>query len=281
MDFKDFLEIQINECVVAAVRLEKGIFLAKNRDRGYKARVEVLHQLIRGTEVLLWHDLDTDWSEGINEHGIGIINSSLLVKKDEKESNNVNDKKTKIDKKRHTTDGKRIRNALGYKTIKDVIDCLLGKKNGGQAVKGQTIVSDGKEIYVLEVPVRFEPVVEKIKSNVVVRTNHGIHHKKVGYIYGKKKISSHTRLDLAQKNLEKISKSEEILPTLRKKYKDDPFLNPYRIKNPFNMQTTGQILMDLKNLHVTIRMDKKQGSFKGIKNLLPKGYKAKIDLTVI
>ena len=168
MQFKQFMEnTELNECVIAALQLPEGMFLAKNRDRGYKAKVEVLHELINGTEVLLWHDLDTDWSEGINEYGIGIINSSLLVRKDEKESKEVNDKKSKINKKK-TTDGKKIRMALSFTNIKDVIDCLLGKFNGGNPLKGQTLVSDGKEVYALEVPAKYDPVVEKINSKVIV-----------------------------------------------------------------------------------------------------------------
>ena len=30
-------------------------------------------------------DVDTDWSEGMNEFGIGLVNSALFVKRDEKE----------------------------------------------------------------------------------------------------------------------------------------------------------------------------------------------------
>ena len=275
MEFKQFLsELELGECVIAAVSLDDGIFLAKNRDRGYKARVELMHELVRGTEVLLWHDLD------MNEFGIGLVNSSLLVKKDEKEGDFVRNDKPLVDKKKHASDGKRIRDSLGYDNIDDVVDCLLGKRNGGKAVKGQTIVSDGKKTYVLEVPSKYDPVVERVVKKVVVRTNHGVHHKRVGYIYGEKKASSHSRLELARDNLEKISEKGEILPTLKRKYRKNPFLNPYRVKNKYNMQTTGQVLMDLKGLHLTVAMDDKQGSFKGVRNLLPKGHKAKITFTV-
>ncbi len=69
----------LNECTVAGVRLSDGIVLAKNRDRGYTAEMEMVHEILDDVEIAYWHDVDTDWSEGINEFGIGIVNSSLHV----------------------------------------------------------------------------------------------------------------------------------------------------------------------------------------------------------
>ena len=281
MDFKNFLhEQEMNECVVAAVRLKDHIYLAKNRDRGYKAKVEVHHELINGVEIMVWFDTDTDWSEGMNEYGIGLVNSSLLVVKDEKEAKEA---KNGVKKKKMTTDGLKIRKALSHKNLQDVIDTLLGKNNGGKAVSGQTIVSDGKDVYVLEIPKKYPPTVTKVPQDslVTVRTNHGLHHKKVGYITGKKKESSHSRLRLAQENLEKAKNPKNILDLLRKKSSDDPFLNPYRTRTDFNMQTTGQILLDLTHKTVTIRMDRKEGQYMGLKNKLPDSHKPKIKLHVI
>ena len=79
----------LNECTVAGVRLKDGIILAKNRDRGYTAEMEMVHELLDDVEIAYWHDIDTDWSEGINEFGIGIVNSSLMVNDDEKESDKI------------------------------------------------------------------------------------------------------------------------------------------------------------------------------------------------
>lgn len=258
MDFKSFVN-QINECVVAAVKLHDGLVLAKNRDRGYKAKVEVLHELIEGTEVVLWYDTETDWSEGMNEHGIGIVNSSLLVVKDEKESKEST--RNGVKKKKMTTDGKRIRKALTFSKIEDVVDCLLGKKNGGTPLTGQTIVSDGKQTYVLEIAKKYKPVVEKVNQKVIVRTNHGIHHTGVGYIRGKKKESSHSRMELTQEKLQDAKEPMDVLEILKKKYVKDPFLNPYRTKTDYNMQTTGQILLILNRKEVVVKMDEKRVNF--------------------
>ena len=274
----------IGECVIAAVKLNGHVYLAKNRDRGYHAKVNVIHEIVNGTEVILWHDLDTDWCEGMNEHGVGVVNSSLMVRKDEKESEQVKDNVdilNKSHKQRKTTDGMKIKRALSFTSVDEVVDSLLGKI-GEPALNGHTIVSDGHDIYALEVTTRYEPTAAKLGSdtNVFVRSNHGIIHPNVGYIYGKKKESSHDRLNLAHQHLDKVSHKREILDVLKAKYKSDPFLNPYRAENPYNMYTTGQILMDLFNKSVTIRMDKDLSEFRGIDNRLPKHYKPKIRVTI-
>lgn len=283
MEFKEFFELQ--ECVIAAVKLNNDLVLAKNRDRGYIAKIEVVHELISGTEVVFWKDVDTDWSEGMNSYGIGIINSSLLVKQDEKEGKRVLNGARKPDateKKIAATDGKKIRKALSYTNIKDVLDSISGKKKNGinDGLKGHTIISDGKDVYVLEMTSKHDSIIKKLDDKIVVRTNHGIYHKNIGYTHGRKKESSHSRMRLAQEHLLKAKKPQDVLDILKEKYVSDPFLNPYRRTSPWTMHTTGQILLDLKNLQVTIRMDKDEGKFKGIINKLPKHYDAKIKIKI-
>jgi hypothetical protein len=48
----------------------------------------------------------------------------------------------------------------------------------------------------------------------------------------------------------------------------------------YNMQTVGQIMMNLDKKQVTIRMDNEMGEFVGINNKLPKGYKPKISVRI-
>jgi hypothetical protein len=51
---------------------------------------------------------------------------------------------------------------------------------------------------------------------------------------------------LAKKHLEWGEEHlQDVIDRLKEKYKDDPFLNPYRTENMYHMQTTGQIMMDL------------------------------------
>jgi hypothetical protein len=282
----------LNECTVAGVRLDDGIVLAKNRDRGYEAEMEIVHEVVNDVEVLYWHDIDTDWSEGMNEYGIGIVNSSLMVNDDEKEGDKV--KKSRVEKKfedkkkkpRHASDGAKIRQALLEKNIIDCIKVLVTTKGDGTAkvkgVTGQSIVSDGKEIYIIEHSSVDVPIIKKLKDDkkVVVRTNHGIYHKDLGYQDGFKKTSSHSRMELAKKNLQGAKTDEDVINILKKKYKKNPFLNPYRTTNKHHMQTVGQIMMNCELKEVTIRLDKKYGELTGVENLLPKGYKPKIKLKI-
>jgi hypothetical protein len=282
----------LNECVIAGVRLDDGIVLAKNRDRGYKASVEIIHELIDGVEVVYWRDVDTDWSEGMNEYGIGIVNSSLLVVEDEKEGKGVekerkmSDKtKDKPAKKRFAADGGKIRKALSYKTLPKVVRSIVsftGEDKKDVGLKGETIVSDNKNIYVVEMTRKHTPVIKKLKqdSKLVVRTNHGIYQKGAGYTKGEKRKSSVSRMELAKKHLEDVKTDKEVIDKLKQKYEKDPFLNPYRTKNMYHMQTTGQIMMNLEKKEVTVRMDNEMGEFKGIKNKLPKDYEPKIKIKV-
>lgn len=278
----------IKECTIAAVRLDDSVVLAKNRDRGYKARVEIIHEIIDDIEVVYWRDIDTDWSEGMNEYGVGIVNSSLLVVEDEKEGKGVEKErgaKDKPAKKKFAADGGKIRKALTYKTLPGVIKSLIsyrGEDKKDVGLKGETIVSDGNNIYVIELTRKHSPIIKKLKKDnkVLVRTNHGIYHKNAGYTKGEKKKSSEMRMKLAKKHLEDVNTDQEVIDRLKQKYKKDPFLNPYRTKNMYHMQTTGQIMLNLEKKEVTVRMDNEMGEFVGIKNKLPKDYTPKIKIKV-
>lgn len=275
------------ECTIVAVKLDDGIVLAKNRDRGYKARVEIIHELIDDIEVVYWRDLDTDWSEGMNEFGIGIVNAALFVGRDEKEGKEVEKRRKKNDateKKVNSKDGEKIRMALSKKslpmTVKSIVSYTGSKSKFG--LRGETFVSDGKETYVVELTSKHTPTITKMKkdSKVIVRTNHGIYHKDAGYTKGEKKESSHKRYELAKKHLEDVKTDQEVIDRLKQKYDKDPFLNPYRTKNMYNMQTTGQIMMNLNKKEVTVRMDNEMGEMTGIENRLPKDYTPKIKINV-
>ena len=283
----------LNECTVAGVRLKDGIILAKNRDRGYTAEMEMVHELLDDVEIAYWHDIDTDWSEGINEFGIGIVNSSLMVNDDEKESDKIKaakeEKEHNKDKKmspKHATDGAKIRQVLCQKNLRDAVKVLISTRGDGSSkfkgVSGESIISDGKEIYIIEHSSVDVPVIKKLKGDrkVAVRTNHGIFHKDLGYQNGPKKVSSDSRLELAKKNLKNAKTDQDVLDILKKKYKKDPMLNPYRTDNKFHMQTVGQIMMNCDKKTITIRLDKKHGEFTGMEILLPKGYEPKIKIKI-
>ena len=283
----------LKECTIAGVRLSDGIVLAKNRDRGYDAKMEIVHEIVNNVEIVYWHDIDTDWSEGMNEFGIGVVNSSLMVGDDEKETDKVEKKreekannKDKSKNTQHATDGAKIRQVLVQKNIRDAVKVLISTKGDGSSefkgVSGESIISDGKDIYVVEHSSIDVPIIRKLKGDrkVVVRTNHGIYHKHLGYQSGPKEVSSHSRLQLAKDNLQTAKKDQDVIDLMKKKYEENPMLNPYRTDNKFHMQTVGQIMMNCDTRTVTVRMDNEHGKLETVENLLPKGYEPKIKIEI-
>ena len=72
----------LDECTIVGAKLGDDIVLAKNRDRNYNPKIKIIHELINETEVAYMLDLDTDYSEGMNEYGIGLVNATLQAEAD-------------------------------------------------------------------------------------------------------------------------------------------------------------------------------------------------------
>jgi hypothetical protein len=79
----------LSECTSVAVTIQNKIILAKNRDRTYYPKLKIIREMINGIETCYMYDVDTDYSEGMNEKGIGIVNTTLQGKEDEKETKTV------------------------------------------------------------------------------------------------------------------------------------------------------------------------------------------------
>lgn len=288
MKLKKLLPNSLNECVVATVHLNGETILAKNRDRKYSPKIEIIHELIDGVEVVYIHDTITDWSEGMNEYGIGIINASLLVHYDEIEADIVTGK-VDFDKEKKgvqpSYDGLKIRKSLSEhqlsKAIKSIIE-YKGEDKKDVGVKGMTMIANPKHAFVIELTSAHLPVIKKIdKPIVTVRTNHGIAYPEAGYTSGIKRESSVSRMELAKRALKKVTDANQILPALSKQWTDDNFLNPYRRENKQEMHTTGQIMMNLDKLEFNFRWDKNHSKFLGVVNKLPKDYEPKITINLI
>jgi dipeptidase len=277
-------ESKLNECVVTKLNVEGSTILAKNRDRGYKAKIQIVHELIDNTEVVYLRDTLTDWSEGMNEHGIGIVNASLQVEFDEKEGDLAKQNLDKGKAPQVSYDGLKIRTALSKKklseSIKSVVN-FIGEDKHDVGVKGQTIIADTKYAFVIEMTSKHLPVIKKIeKDEVVVRTNHGIEYPDTGYTSGVKRESSISRMSIALDHLKKVKKKSEVLDVLNKQYTDDNFLNPYRRENKYDMETTSQVMYDLDKLEFILKWDKDYSEYSGIINNLPEDYEPKIKIKV-
>lgn len=287
-------ERSINECTIAAVRLDDGIVLAKNRDRGYVAKMQVVHEIVDGVEMVYWRDIDTDWSEGMNEYGFGVVNSSLLVRQDEKEGDKVKKKQSEKDLKKsldatekltNASDGAKLRKALTYTKMRDIIKSIISYDAGDKkkvGVKGETFVGSPRNVFVIEMTSKDSPIIHKFGKDekVDVRTNHGISHEQAGYTHGIKKKSSHMRMHYAKEHLKDVKTDQEVIDRMKEQYDKNKFFNPYRLRNQYNMSTVGQIMMNLEKREVTVRMDNEMGKFEGIENRLPKGYVPKIKIKI-
>ena len=273
---------RLAECVVAAVKVGGDLILAKNRDRAYDPTIKIVHELLDGIETCYLYDEITDYSEGMNEYGIGIINASLMVAEDEAQGIMQVDKGKKSATPSY--DGAKIRHALANKKLSAVIRSIIAYQGDDPkevGVKGETIVSNPKHTLILELTSKHLPIISKMKPDkkVVVRTNHGIHYKDAGYTEGPKRASSISRMNIAKAELNDIKNENQILPILSKSITSDNYNNPYRTDNDFGMNTTSQLKMNLTKLTFELDYDRVHSKFEGYENKLPQGYDPKIEVT--
>ena len=182
----------MEECIAIASLFGNDMIIGKNRDRNYNPNLKVVRELTGyGVELCYVVDEDTDWTEGMNSHGIGIVNSALFVKRDEKDFD-----KTKK-KKAMSKDGARIREALAKTTLHDVVKSLVSYHGG---IKGHTLVGDGRKLVIIENTSRVKPIVKikDLSKEPIVRTNHGIEHTEQGYQRGADKFSSELSIITSQ-----------------------------------------------------------------------------------
>lgn len=259
-------------CVVGAGTFDGSLILVKDRDRNYKPHVQIVREIINGVEVAYLHDLDTDWSEGMNAEGIGLVNAALMVGHDEKEK-----KLARRGKK--SADGVKIRTTLGCKNFIDAIKTAMNFKGG---VHGHTLISDGKNIVTIESSSEHEAAVGKADPNeITVFTNHGKVYKDIGYTEGVNYFSSVMRKKRSIKALKKVKDPLRVAPALVKARLEDRESVENPVRDTDNMSTTSQMVMDLTNMHMYLYLIPGKVTWKGIKDKLPKGYVPKISLTVL
>jgi hypothetical protein len=235
--------------------------LVKVRDRNYVPDVEVVHEVRDGVEICYLHDISTGWCEGINEHGIAIVNSALAVARDEAEVKIVKDK-GKAPKK--SKDGERILHALACDSIEEALRRVHTYKSG---IKGHTLVSDGTKTYSVEQTRSHEAVVKDVSGKKKhVRTNHGLAYADAGYTEGEDYVSSVYRRDRAKEVLRKVETPEDIAPALMKKRKKDRAHPNNMVRDTGNMMTTSQMVMDIGNLTLHLYLLPGKVEWKGVRS---------------
>jgi len=253
-------------CVVAAKYFkDEGWVGVKNRDRNYPTKIHIVRSKRRKIERLFIDDDLSRYTEGLNEFGVGILSSTLAVKSDEKEGKQARasgSRRAEDDFK--SIDGKKIRTALFAKTAEQAAKILVELK-----LVGATLIFDTNRCFVLEAAYNirkaeaerkdeereFKHSLKEIKkSDIVVRTNHGIDLRNTGYQFGptkkakEKRISSESRLKIALAGVKLAKEPRDMLVALSQEPNRNTFLNPIRRGNVMKkeMVTTGQLLLITK-----------------------------------
>ena len=216
---------------------------AKNRDRNYTPVLDFIESDNDGVDRMMMHDEITGYKEGINSHGISILNTSLDVYDDESEVDAGTAKSS--------PDGQTIAEALSQTTAAKATKIIINRKMGGC-----TIVFDRENMFLIEAsdwdgtkPYKY--IVKRIpKTETVARSNHGIWMPDTGYQRKPdnrsetlSRISSETRLLLAEAVVESAREPEDLVDGMCQVYINDSQLNIMRTSTENKkMRTTSQQL---------------------------------------
>jgi hypothetical protein len=215
---------------------------AKNRDRNYTPTLDFEESSLGDVERMMMHDKITGYKEGINSHGVSILNTSLDVYDDEAE---VDAGTAKI-----SPDGRHIALALLSDNAVGAVKILLERKLGGC-----TIVFDRDNLFLIEAsdkdntaPYKYQ--VKKIDpSETVARTNHGIYLPWAGYqndgvkSHELSRLSSEARLAQAEEVVRLAKDPEDLVDGMCQVYINNPQLNIMRTSTERKkMRTTSQQL---------------------------------------
>jgi len=271
---------KIDECIIVSGEVDGDHVLAKSRDRNYHARVKIVRDLLDdGTEIVYFQDLDTGYAEGMNSHGLGVINSALSISDDEK----AKDDKTKG--KVSSDDGPRMINALQFQDIDEAIKSLIGFMGG---IKGHTFVGNPRSLYSIEMSSKHTPVITPLDpaTGFDVRTNHGVKHDGAGYSPARRPedyMSSKIRKAQAEVELADVADFDEIAPALaQQQFEPESNNNMLRRTTPdAGMTTTSQVAMHLPKKEFVFYYFPDECDFEGVLDNTPENYEPQIKIRVV
>jgi len=244
-------------CIVIGKYFEGTGWVAfKNRDRNYYPEISFRKKESKGVEILYFWDDITQYCEGFNSAGVGILSASLMVLDDEKE--------IETRAKTPSKDGKKIKRALQFPNVKAAAMSLIDQK-----LTGNTLVFDQENMYLIEGAWRpgeyktegFEYRISKIdKNQTVVRTNHGIALEWAGYQRNDdeaetlSRISSESRKLIAEIVAHVAERPQDVLDGLCKDFTRDGQMNALRTSTEKKkMRTTSQIMIVPKEKTMYVR----------------------------
>ena len=238
-------------CVIAISDIDGKKFMFKNRDRNYTPQLKIYHTTRNGVEMVYFRDEHTGWVEGINEFGIGVANSALMVLWDEKEGKSGKKKDNITLGALGSRDAARILKTLECRTFEDALDTVIHYDGG---VRGHTFLSDGVVAKSVEHTAKHEAFISDLATGTHhVRSNHGDNYPDAGYTFGENKESSHTRL---KKVLDALSEGcvspEDLIKKLYAQRFEDPS-SPFNVvRKTDNMYTSSQLIYDFENKKISL-----------------------------
>jgi len=266
----------ISECTVVGGSIAADIIIAKNRDRKQHPTVTMVRKSSsEGVEMLLMVDKTSRYVEGMNEHGIGVLNSTLSNQEDANVYTNYNQRQGSI-----------VHRALCCKNLDESIG-IIASHSGG--LEGHTFVGDATRLYLIELKQGEEAIVKQLDptSGWDARTNHGVHYDSAGYMPrdGQSFLSSVYRQAMASVELNVAEDCKDVMKILRQQHHDThSTLNLRQIRGPdspkFQHNTTSQIVMNLSKLELYFHYFTSFIDFQEVENYLPADYEPKIKIIV-
>lgn len=244
-------------CVILFTEINGKYILAKNRDRPYSPLIEIHHEIVNGTEVVYIQDRMNGWIEGMNAHGVGIVNSTL----------------SRID---------RVERPKMFKQKNTVYHLLTSNKIEpfltSHAVEGHSIIFyEDKCIHVENAKGEFitEPI-----TPTKVYSNKGVHVKNTDMSKCTLGMSSFLRATILKKEVDKkIKNIDQLAEVMNMNYTNiHPHFHPYRETS--QIKTTGQLFLNMSDLEFTYLCDKNNSQGVTYINQLPTEYVPKIKVII-
>jgi hypothetical protein len=253
--------------------------MGKTRDRNYEPHLKIVRDVVNGFEIVYIIDNQTGYLEGMNENGIGVLNSALLVSDDEKA---VGSYLKRSKKKGSSNDGPRVLRALGMPTLKMCIQSLVGYDGG---IKGHTFVGSPRSLYVIELTSKNNPIVKRLdpSTGFDVRTNHGIDHPDAGYTLDKQPddyISSKIRKVGAETALDGSPSTDGVMPSLATQHFSHGS-NLNMLRRTDSMRSSSQVLLNLDERELVCYYFPDECKFLGIDDRTPPGHEPQVSVRVI
>ena len=227
-------------CICAAKYFfDTGWVVVKNRDRNYIPEISFKFSKKDGLDRMLFVDNMTEYMEGMNINGVGILGTSLMVIDDEEVITSPNSGAR--------SDGDKIKEALAEKTPEKAAQTVIDLE-----LTGCTFVFDEEKLFVIEACINtdekyYYDMNEIKQSQTIARTNHGIWLDWAGYQYGVDKNqdlsreSSEERLKQAQKVLKKAKTPQDLIDGLCMQPNKNTQMNALRTTTERKkMRTTAQ-----------------------------------------